>query len=461
MARLYGGVAGGGGGGSVTGTGVAGQVTLWNAPTVIEGSANFTFDKTNLNTVIGTATLAFNEKFSFGTGNSFGNYGLGVIFGESNSSTGDTFGGGNFIFGFGNTANANAGNILNVIFGSGCLGWGLANFVFGVGCVGLGSYNAVFGHSNAANPASYDAVFGDSNVANSSQYAVVGGGGNTVTGDYNAVFGSNNSLTGSPYGNLIGGNSNIIAGGYAHNIIGGNSNNVVGNYNLVGGNTNSITGGSNANIIGGQSNAWAGNQSLFSGLENSVSVNFGCAVGYQLTTNAGPLSHAFIFGGRNDLQVSNSSIFGNYGLGYQPDSHTWSTGYQDSAGERGSIQSALTHAHYHTTDATPTVIGVGQGLVNLVSLDSKAYYYTIKVVARNAAAQESAAYRFEFLFDRLTGVASVRVLGLIKTVIYEDVVAWDANVTADLTNGCPSITVTGETGKHIYWVAKIEMTEVG
>jgi hypothetical protein len=47
-----------------------------------------------------------------------------------------------------------------------------------------------------------------------------------------------------------------------------------------------------------------------------------------------------------------------------------------------------------------------------------------------------------------------------KTVLGEDVAAWDANIAVDATNGGLSVTVTGEAAKTINWVAVARLVEV-
>ena len=79
---------------------------------------------------------------------------------------------------------------------------------------------------------------------------------------------------------------------------------------------------------------------------------------------------------------------------------------------------------------------------------------------RTDADNESAGYKFEGVIDRNTNAASTALVGAVtKTVLAEDTVAWDCDVTADTTNGALSITVTGEAAKSIKWTGFVTIAE--
>lgn len=119
-----------------------------------------------------------------------------------------------------------------------------------------------------------------------------------------------------------------------------------------------------------------------------------------------------------------------------------------------------------TTDATATVLtsnNLAAGATNQVILpNDSTYAFSILVVARRTDADnESAGYKFEGVVDRNGSAATTAIVGTVaKTVLAEDTAAWDVNVTADTTNGGLAITVTGEAGKTIRWVATVWTSEV-
>lgn len=117
-------------------------------------------------------------------------------------------------------------------------------------------------------------------------------------------------------------------------------------------------------------------------------------------------------------------------------------------------------ARVATTDDTPADLELAGG-VPITLPDNSTWAFTVFVAARNTLApDESAGYKFEGVIDRQTGVATTAFVGApVATVLGEDVPAWDATVSADVVNGALAITVTGELGKTIQWVASIQITE--
>ncbi len=87
--------------------------------------------------------------------------------------------------------------------------------------------------------------------------------------------------------------------------------------------------------------------------------------------------------------------------------------------------------------------------------------FRIMVVAASDDNTEGAAYEFKGLIKKDATSASTALIGSVtKTVIAESVSAWDANVSADTSNGALKITVTGAAETMIRWVAYVEMVEV-
>lgn len=123
--------------------------------------------------------------------------------------------------------------------------------------------------------------------------------------------------------------------------------------------------------------------------------------------------------------------------------------------------------HKLTQSATPEKLTTdGQSVTgsNQVILpDNATYLFDILVSAqREDAIGERAAFRFEGVVYRDTGVASVDILigGVSKTSISKSDVPWDVSVTTDTSNGSISIQVTGEATKSVRWVAAVKTVEV-
>lgn len=119
-----------------------------------------------------------------------------------------------------------------------------------------------------------------------------------------------------------------------------------------------------------------------------------------------------------------------------------------------------------TTDATETELtldGAVAGAGNRITLaDNTTYLCKFSIVARRTeTASEQAGYELNAVVNRNTGAASTSILGIrAKTTWAETTAAWDAEVTADTTNGSVKVTVTGESSKTIRWVCRAEVTKV-
>lgn len=257
MARLYGG-ASGGGGGAITGSGVAGQVTYWDGATVIAGDVNFLWDKTNFNFVAGQGnTVAGFQNITSGKNNVV-NAGYVAVFGLSNQV------------------------------------YGLSNIVAGEQNKNIqsdpefaGNYNAVFGVNNHYHDVSDKNIIGGEANEITGSLNVVGGSSNTVAGDKNAVFGNGHSIST---------NQNLV-GGLQHTLTGGDQ-------NLVGGTNNTTSGG--ACIIGGSVNNNSGNFGIVGGRENIVTAEYSFIHGYRgKSSNYGQAAHASgYFAVKGDAQTS-------------------------------------------------------------------------------------------------------------------------------------------------------------
>ncbi|MEW5988986.1 MAG: hypothetical protein AB1791_20365 [Chloroflexota bacterium] len=170
---------------------------------------------------------------------------------------------------------------------------------------------------------------------------------------------------------------------------------------------------------------------------------------------------AVAFGERNRAEARHSSIPG----GYQAKSTLYGQQSQASGqfANPGDAQRSSLVARAITTDATVTTLFLDGAAERPTLADNTTWLFRLHVVARRTdAANESAAYILEGCIDRQVGVGTTALVGAVaKTVLAEDTAAWDANVAADAVNGALQITVTGEAGKTIRWVAHVELVEVG
>jgi hypothetical protein len=151
---------------------------------------------------------------------------------------------------------------------------------------------------------------------------------------------------------------------------------------------------------------------------------------------------------------SSSSITGKY---------AYASGQFTAAGD---AQFGMMVLRAQTSDDTITVLtsdAEAASLNNQVILpNDSTYFFRVNIVARRSDINnESAAYIFEGCIDRNSTPASTSFIGApSKQLLAEDTMVWDANLVADTVYGGLSISVVGEAGKSIKWVATVQTVEV-
>ena len=193
----------------------------------------------------------------------------------------------------------------------------------------------------------------------------------------------------------------------------------------------------------------AGNQNTASatgaavlGTENTASGSGSFAAGYQCSALD---SYASAIGSR-----AKTSVYGQ---------NARASGYFSEAGD---AQTSVCIARIQTTNADVKELALnGAGESQYIDLQSDvSYAFVITIVARRTDSDnESAMYYFRCCADNNAGTSAL-VGDVVKDVVAEDTAAWDANVTVSDANDRLEIKVTGEVGKTIRWVARVEMTEV-
>lgn len=491
----------------------AGNIAYFNNSYTIIGNDDFNWDNVGKNieagnaSVIGTSVLA---TAIFGNQNTVG-YGVedSLVSGETNNlqagSIGCVVGGhsnavnGNFLYVFGQLITSVAGTH-HIVAGEGHVVSTTHNAVFGKSNVVSNAKNLVAGEANTLTGAK-NLVAGSGNVVSASNSAVFGLS-QIVAGNYNLVAGYNQFTVGvNGDKNLavitgtgrVTGNSNAMVGEMAiignYNAAFGNGSGINGNNNIIGGGPYSLTGDYNAVFGDGNSQNLGTNYSIIAGYSHQVSADYVSVFGqaHNLNSNSGwslvgghtnvltNADMAFVFGQNHTATAGYSVILGgqynevsagySVAMGFRARGRlhgqvTQATGAYN--GGHNDQQTSVLTGGVSTTNNTPTEIylDVDYGVHRLATQDNRAYLFKVKVVARNSAAQETAGYDLEFVFDRGATAATSRVSGITKNVIHEDIAGWDVGVTADTTNGRPNISVTGENSKTIYWYARIEMTEV-
>jgi hypothetical protein len=120
-----------------------------------------------------------------------------------------------------------------------------------------------------------------------------------------------------------------------------------------------------------------------------------------------------------------------------------------------------------TTDATTTTLRSdtsAAGTGNQLTLpNNSAYYVRGSVIANVTGGGNTKAWTLEGAIKRGANAASTAVVAAFTTtVVAADAGAstWTIAVSADTTNGCLKVDVTGQAATTIRWVCKLETTEV-
>lgn len=290
------------------------------------------------------------------------------------------------------------------------------------------------------------------NMAAGNDYGTIGGGyNNTVTGRFGGVFSGNTNLASGTYAVIIGGQENTASGQHAavtsgfQNAAGGRA------ATVAGGENNTITGGvaigDYAGMVGGFQNQ----------IGNTAAARFSGMVGGRANTINGELGA--IIGGRENSVTAEAGVAMGYGArSINPGAMAQAGGYFSGAGDAQTVRLVMRR---QTTDATATELRLGSTLGARLALENDSTYaFSVLLVGRNTGADESAAYRLDGCIDVTAAGAAALVGAVTKTVIAEDVAAWDVAALADEVNKALQITVTGEGGKTIKWVASVELVKV-
>lgn len=160
-------------------------------------------------------------------------------------------------------------------------------------------------------------------------------------------------------------------------------------------------------------------------------------------------------GAIDSLALGNQSLARTQGEIVQASGRFASTG--DAQAGRYLLRSA-------TINGSPTELFIDgtAGSVRLVLTDDCTWTFKVTVTGhRTDASDGHAGYTAAGVIYRNAGVSTTAIQGSVqKSVLGESNPPWDINIAADPTNGSLRITVTGEAGKTIRWVALVETVEV-
>jgi hypothetical protein len=273
----------------------------------------------------------------------------------------------------------------------------------------------------------------------SARSSIISGEGNNILGSISSLIGSGDSniIDTSDYGVVVGGESNEIDTS-EYCFIGGGEINTIGvgsdHSSIVGGDNNTVGAGClSSNILGGASH------------DIGAGLDFCNVIGGDLHETTGGISghgnYATILGGRaGQSRHSGEVVFPSARDGV-------------AEGARGSHQTSRVHWVGETVGLVTEEIFIDGTDEQLVLPDNSSYHFEMRVCGKDSGTTNIADYSFNGAIIRGVGVATATLVYFNKTVLREDVGAWDVALAADVTSGSLTVTVTGDTGDNILWIA--------
>lgn len=172
-------------------------------------------------------------------------------------------------------------------------------------------------------------------------------------------------------------------------------------------------------------------------------------------TNAVAIGNGAEAGAENSLAIGKQSLTRHYGSIVESNGRFSNNG--DSQAGRYFLRN-------RTIDAVFTELfldGVG-GSLRLDLPDDSTWTYRIMITGHRTDANDGhAGYMATGVIYRGSGAATVALQGVpTKTVISESNAPWDINIQADTSNGSLKITVKGQAGKVIRWLAVVDTVEI-
>jgi hypothetical protein len=172
-------------------------------------------------------------------------------------------------------------------------------------------------------------------------------------------------------------------------------------------------------------------------------------------TNAVAIGNGAEAGAENSLAIGKQSLTRHYGAIVESNGRFSNNG--DSQAGRYFLRN-------RTIDAVFTELfldGVG-GSLRLDLPDDSTWSYRIMITGHRTDVNDGhAGYTASGVIYRGSGAATVALQGVpTTTVISESNGPWDINIEADTTNGSLKITVKGQAGKTIRWLAVVDTVEI-
>ncbi len=193
------------------------------------------------------------------------------------------------------------------------------------------------------------------------------------------------------------------------------------------------------------------------GYQGSVGIGTQGSVGAQgAQGSAGSQGSDGAQGYQGSVGVGTQGFQGSFGAqGFQGDS---ASGSETFAGTYTStyVLKRTTIGAVTGSDSELTIDGSAPTSGNIISLSNNSTsMFDITLVARRTDSDgEGAAYKISVVLERNSNAASTSIIGGdYKVIVAEDSSSWDAVVSANTVDGALKLTISGEAGKTIKWIA--------
>lgn len=275
----------------------------------------------------------------------------------------------------------------------------------------------------------------------SGDWAAIGGGeSNTASGDYSAVLGGLENAASGDY-SAAGGWNNTASAQYTV-AIGGNANSATSELAAVFGGTANTASADGATVAGGSyCTASAENSAVVCGYSNTASGIYSIVIAGDYNTASGVSSAAM--GSRAVARLG-----GMFAAAYGRFSNN------------GDAQRVDCVARNKTTDGTATRLYLDGAAAHFTIPSGKGFAGTANVFGIKSDGSSAAHYTRKFSIKNVGGTTSL--IGSVSTIgtDHEDDAGYDVAITADNTNDCIAIDVTGKSGETLRWVAHIQGVEL-
>lgn len=221
--------------------------------------------------------------------------------------------------------------------------------------------------------------------------------------------------------------------------------------------TQVASGTASALIGGGRSTASGSYSSCIGGFGNLASNTYAfTGGGFSLTASG---TAAIAFGGNSVASGAYSAAYG-YGGKADKNGQVAQAGYLIAAA--GDVQTSVVHMSKQTVDATPGNLATDGSSGKLTIASGTTWHFTAVVVFRGTSGTASGAFYKAGVITNNAGTTAL--IGSIATIVADNLNAGASGcalaITADNTNDCLQLQVTGLAATTIYWSARIELTEV-